>query len=198
MTKQVKALLFGVCIAFGILIMPDAIAATETVITQDTTSTVTTNGNQTTTVKSPPPSAISPQFGGSNSDLCTISSSGAVQTQILGISLGATYTEENCIRLKKAQKLYMFGMKVAAVSVMCQDPDVWSAMMDAGTPCPIDGLIGEEAKRAWAVKTESIPKPEEQHELSAQEKRDKALNIMGAVAAAFVFFQLLLYVWIHR
>ena len=188
MTKQVKALLFGVCMAFGILIMPDAIAATETVITQDTTSTVTTNGNQTTTVKSPPPSAISPQFGGSNSDLCTISSSGAVQTQILGISLGATYTEENCIRLKKAQKLYMFGMKVAAVSVMCQDPDVWSAMMDAGTPCPIDGLIGEEAKRAWAVKTESIPKPEEQHELSAQEKRDKALNIMGAVAAAFVFF----------
>ncbi len=75
MTKQVKALLFGVCIAFGILTIPDAIAATETVITQDTTSTVTTNGEQTTTVKSPPPSAISPQFGGSNSDLCTISSS---------------------------------------------------------------------------------------------------------------------------
>ena len=51
MTKQVKALLFGVCIAFGILTIPDAFAATETVITQDTTSTVTTTGNQTTTVK---------------------------------------------------------------------------------------------------------------------------------------------------
>jgi len=188
MTKQVRAIMLGVCIAFGILIIPDAIAATETTITQDTTSTVTTNGNQTTTVKSPPPSAIAPQFGGSNSDLCTISSSGSVQTQILGISLGATYTEDNCLRLKKAQKLYMFGMKVAAVSVMCQDPDVWAAMMDAGTPCPIDGLIGDEAKRAWAVKTDAIPMPEEQHELSAQEKRDKALNIMGTVAAAFLFF----------
>ena len=92
------------------------------------------------------------------------------------------------MRLKKAQKLYMFGMKVAAVSVMCQDPDVWSAMMSAGTPCPIDGLIGDEAKRAWAVHTESIPMPEEKHELSAQEKRDKALSIMGTVAAAFMFF----------
>jgi len=188
MTNQLKAVMFGVLIVLAFLIMPESKAATETVITQDTTSTVTTNGNQTTTVKSPPPSAIAPQFGGSNSDLCTISSSGSVQTQILGISVGATYTEENCLRLKKAQKLYMFGMKVAAVSVMCQDPDVWEAMMSAGTPCPIDGLIGDEAKRAWAVHTESIPMPEEQHELSAQEKRDKALSIMGTVAAAFMFF----------
>ncbi len=186
MTTQLKALMLGVVIALGILIIPDAIAADP--IVTDSTSVVTTSGTQTTTVKSPPPSAIAPQFGGSNSDLCTISSSGSVQTQILGISMGATYTEENCLRLKKAQKLYMFGMKVAAVSVMCQDPDVWSAMMSAGTPCPIDGLIGDEAKRAWAVHTEDIPKPEEQHEPTAQEKRDKALSIMGTVAAAFMFF----------
>lgn len=186
MTTQFKALMLGVVIAFSFLIIPDAIAADP--IVTDSTSVVTTNGTQTTKVESPPPSAIAPQFGGSNSDLCTISSSGSVQTQILGISVGATYTEENCLRLKKAQKLYMFGMKVAAVSVMCQDPDVWAAMMSAGTPCPIDGLIGDEAKRAWAVKTDAIPMPEEQHEATAQEKRDKALNIMGAVAAAFVFF----------
>jgi hypothetical protein len=111
MTNQLKAMMLVVIVVLAFLIMPESKAATETVITQDTTSTVTTNGNQTTTVKSPPPSAIAPQFGGSNSDLCTISSSGSVQTQILGISLGATYTEENCLRLKKAQKLYMFGMK---------------------------------------------------------------------------------------
>ena len=156
-------------------------------IVTDSTSVVTTTGNQTTTVKSPPPSAISPNFGGSNSDLCTISSSGSVQTQILGISLGATYTEDNCLRLKKAQKLYMFGMKVAAVSVMCQDPDVWQAMMDAGTPCPIDGLIGDQAKAAWEVRTDQIPMPEEEDEITAQEKRDKVLSIMGTVAAAFLF-----------
>jgi len=157
-------------------------------IVTDSTSVVTSNGNMVTTVKSPPPSAISPNFGGSNSDLCTISSSGSVQTQILGVSLGATYTEDNCLRLKKAQKLYMFGMKVAAVSVMCQDPDVWKAMMSAGTPCPIDGLIGQQAKDAWAVKTSEIPMPKDEHETTAQEKRDKALSIMGTVAAAFMFF----------
>ena len=158
-------------------------------IVTESTSTVTTNSNQKTEVISPPPSAISPQFGsGNNSDLCTISSSGSVQTQILGLSVGTTYTEENCLRLKKAQKLYVFGMKVAAVSVMCQDPDVWSAMMDAGTPCPIDGLIGDQAKNAWAVRTDKVPMPKEEDEITAQEKRDKALSIMGTVAAAFIFF----------
>lgn len=79
-------------------------------------------------------------------------------------------------------------MKVAAVSVLCQDPDVWQGMMDAGTPCPINGLIGEQAKREWEVRTESIPKPKEQHEISTQEKRDKALGIMGAIATALFLF----------
>ena len=158
-------------------------------IVTDSTSVVTSTGTNVTTVKSPPPSAIAPQFGsGNNSDLCTISSSGSVQTQILGLSIGTTYTEDNCLRLKKAQKLYMFGMKVAAVSVMCQDPDVWKAMMSAGTPCPIDGLIGQQAKDAWAVKTSEIPMPEGENEITTEQKRNKVLSIMGSVAAAFMFF----------
>ena len=170
------------------LVIPTVVRAADPIVT-DSTSVVTSTGTQTTTVKSPPPSAIAPQFGsGNNSDLCTISSSGSVQTQILGLSVGTTYTEDNCLRLKKAQKLYMFGMKVAAVSVMCQDPDVWAAMMSAGTPCPIDGLIGQQAKDAWAVKTSEIPMPPEENEITAQQKRDKALSIMGTVAAAFMFF----------
>ena len=171
-----------------VLLLSSSVFAADPIVT-DSTSVVTTNGNQTTKVESPPPSAIAPQFGsGNTSDLCTISSSGSVQTQILGLSVGTTYTEENCLRLKKAQKLYNFGMKVAAVSVMCQDPDVWEAMMSAGTPCPIDGLIGDQAKRAWAVKTDEIPMPKDIDEATLQEKRDKALSIMGTVAAAFIFF----------
>jgi hypothetical protein len=102
--------------------------------------------------------------------------------------MGATYTEQNCLRLKKAQKLYLFGMKVAAVSVMCQDPDVWSAMMNAGTPCPIDGLIGNQAKAAWAVRTEEIPMPEAKDEATVKEKRDKVLSIMAGIAGAFLVF----------
>ena len=170
-----------------ILLIGSIAHADDDVIKTDTNSTITSNGSMDTTINSPPPSAISPQISASNSDLCTVGVAGAVQTQILGISLGATYTEDNCLRLKKAQKLYMFGMKVAAVSVMCQDPDVWAAMMDAGTPCPIDGLIGDQAKAAWEVRTEQIPKPEEEDEITAQEKRDKVLSIMGSVAAAFLF-----------
>lgn len=176
-----------IVLAFWIVFVVPVMAADP--IVTDSTSVVTTTGEQTTTVKSPPPSAIAPQFGsGNTSDLCTISSSGSVQTQILGLSVGTTYTEENCLRLKKAQKLYNFGMKVAAVSVMCQDPDVWEAMMSAGTPCPIDGLIGQQAKDAWAVHTDTIPMPPEEDEITAQEKRDKALSIMGTVAAAFILF----------
>lgn len=116
----------------------------------DTDSNVYSSGSMETTIKQPPPSAISPQFSaGSNNDLCTIGVAGAVQTQILGISAGGTYTEENCKRLKNAKVLYDMGMKVAAVSTMCQDPKVFDAMMNAGTPCPYQGQIGEAAKLGW-------------------------------------------------
>jgi len=130
------------------------------IVTESTTnSTVTTNGSMETTVKSPPPSAISPQFsGGSNSDLCTVGVAGAVQTQILGISAGTTFTEENCIRLKNAKTMYDMGMKVAAVSIMCQDEKVFDAMMNAGTPCPYKGLIGEAARIGWESHVEETRK----------------------------------------
>lgn len=137
------------------LVIPSALAQPIETIS---TNTVTTNGSMTTTVKSPPPSAISPQIGANaTSDLCTVGVAGAVQTQILGISAGTTFTEENCIRLKNAKTLYDMGMKVAAVSVMCQDKNVFDAMMHAGTPCPYDGMIGPAAKAAW----QANPKPVE-------------------------------------
>jgi hypothetical protein len=116
----------------------------------DTDSVIRSEGTMDTTITQPPPSAVSPTFSaGSNTDLCTIGTAGAVQTQILGISAGTTFTEENCLRLKNAKTMYDMGMKVAAVSIMCQDEAVFDAMMDAGTPCPYDGKIGEEAKIGW-------------------------------------------------
>ena len=122
-----------------------------------TDSTIRSEGNMKTTIVQPPPSAISPQFSaGNNNDLCTIGVAGAVQTQILGISAGGTYTEENCKRLKNAKVLYDMGMKVAAVSVMCQSKEVFDAMMQAGTPCPYDGQIGEAAKLGWETHREKI------------------------------------------
>jgi len=123
----------------------------------NTNSTVNSNLKSETTVKSPPPSAMSPSINMSNSDLCTVGVSGAVQTQILGISAGATVRDMNCERLKNAKVLYDMGMKVAAVSVMCQDKRIFDSMMNAGTPCPYDGLVGKPAKEAWNNNAHLIP-----------------------------------------
>ena len=142
-----------------LLVSLSNIAHADPIVTESTSnSTVTSNGTNTTTVKSTPPSAISPSINATNSDLCTVGVSGAVQTQILGISTGQTHTDENCERLKNAKTLYDMGMKVAAVSMMCQDERVWDAMMKAGTPCPFDGKIGDDAKELWKTNTSDQPK----------------------------------------
>ena len=109
-------------------------------------------------VELPPPSAIAPSIGSSYSqDLCTTGISGAVQTQILGLSTGRSVRDINCERIKLGKTLYDMGMRVAAVSLMCQDYRVWSSMMSAGTPCPYDGKIGDEAKALWEANPDRIP-----------------------------------------
>lgn len=118
-------------------------------IVTDSTARSTTESTSTTTVKSPPPTAVAPAITVINSDVCAVAASGAVQTQILGISMGGTMTDYNCERIKLARGVYDMGMKVAAVAIMCQDERVFSAMMNAGTPCPVDGKIGEQAKAIW-------------------------------------------------
>tara|TARA_R100001443_G_scaffold69898_4_gene78399 strand:+ start:667 stop:1272 length:606 start_codon:yes stop_codon:yes gene_type:complete len=123
----------------------------------NTTSTVNSNSTSETTVKSPPPSAMAPNINTSNSDLCTVGVSGAVQTQILGISAGKTVRDMNCEMLKNAKTLYDMGMRVAAVSTMCQDLRIWKAMAASNTYCPINGKIGEEAKKAWEDNPHLVP-----------------------------------------
>jgi hypothetical protein len=110
----------------------------------------------------PPPTAVAPaMMSGGNNDLCTTGTSGAVQTQILGVSSGGTVRDMNCERLKLSKTLYDMGMKVAAISTMCQDRRVFDAMMAAGTPCPYDGVIGAQAKAQWEANPNKIPKVEE-------------------------------------
>jgi hypothetical protein len=152
-TKIIAALLLS-CSATLVYSQMDPI------ITQSTnTSTSTSVSTSEATVKSPPPSAISPSITVINSDVCVTAVSGAAQTQILGISFGGTVRDMNCERLKLSRSLYDMGMKVAAVSAMCQDRRVWDAMNAAGTPCPIDGKIGAEAKTAWDEHQDRIPRP---------------------------------------
>jgi hypothetical protein len=155
-------------------------------------SNVTSSSDATTTVKSPPPSAISPSINSANSDLCTVGVAGAVQTQILGISAGSTVRDMNCEKLKNAKVLYDMGMKVAAVSVMCQDKRVFDAMMDAGTPCPYDGLIGDAAKAAWIANKDKEPAEGDSRNPLANLDADDKSTVYGLGAVGALFFLLLL------
>lgn len=110
-----------------------------------------------TTVKSPPPSAISPSITTINNKMCSSGVAAAVQTQIFGISMGTTITDKNCEMIIKAESLFNMQMKTAAVSVMCQDSAIWWAMWDAGTFCPVEGKVGVEAKNYWLDNTTMIP-----------------------------------------
>lgn len=147
-------------VVFSLILHTQIFAQSDPIITQSTSDSKTTSiSESTTTVKSPPPSAISPAVTVINSDVCVTAFSGAAQTQILGISMGGTERDYNCERLKLSRSLYDMGMKVAAVAVMCQDRRVFDSMMAAGTPCPIDGKIGTDAKLAWEENPKRIPKP---------------------------------------
>lgn len=129
--------------------------------TGDMTNRNINDSNITQKVIQPPPTAIAPaMMSGGNTDLCTTGTSGAVQTQILGVSSGGTVRDMNCERLKLASRLYDMGMKVAAVAALCQDRRVFDAMWSAGTPCPYDGKIGAEAKELWEQNPNKIPKLE--------------------------------------
>ena len=186
-----KNILFGAILLFSSLpVMAQEVTTPDPVpiVTESTTnSTVTTNSTSETTLKSPPPSAISPTINTSNSDLCTFGVAGAIQTQILGLSTGTQVRDMNCEMLKNAKTLYDMGMKVAAVSTMCQDKRVFDAMMMAGTPCPYDGLIGKDAKTAWEVNAEKQPSAETNKEMSDANK-----TLLGAGGIAGLLLLLLL------
>jgi len=162
------------------------------IVTENTTtSTVTTTSDATNTIITAPPSAIAPNINTANSDICTIGVSGAVQTQILGISAGSTVRDMNCEKLKNAKTLYDMGMKVAAVSVMCQDPRIFTAMMDAGTPCPIDGLIGEQAKNEWNSPENSARRPDAQTNRGINVDPDTRTTLIGGAIVVGILALLL-------
>ena len=108
-------------------------------------------------IKTAPPSAIAPSIMSYSQDLCTTGASSAVQTQFFGVSTGRSVRDENCERLKNSKALYDMGMKVAAVALLCENPGVWRSMMQAGTPCPYKGKIGEEARIAWEQNPDDRP-----------------------------------------
>ena len=94
-------------------------------------------------------SSSAPSMSAMSQDLCVVGVSAVVSTFGLGVSGGTYRTDENCERIKLSKVLNDLGMKVAAVSILCQDPRVFYAMEQSGTPCPFEGKIGKEAQEQW-------------------------------------------------
>ena len=113
-------------------------------------STSTTNNTTNSDIKSSPPTAGAPSYNTMTQDVCAVGVSAGIQTFGIGLSGGKHVIDENCERLKLARILNDFGMKVAAVAILCQDERVFESMIQAGTPCPIDGRIGKEAQALWS------------------------------------------------
>jgi len=139
------------------------------------TNTVSSTVTGTTTVDRTPSTANAPNVIINNQDVCTSGVSGAAQSAWFGLSMGKAIKDENCERLKLARSIYGMGMKVAAVSLLCQDARVFKAMEQAGTPCPIKGKIGEAAKEEWDKDPTKRPDYQEWKEL--KENKEKVEEI---------------------
>lgn len=114
-----------------------------------TNSTTNTTTNSTEQSKIPVGTASAPSMSSYSQDLCTVGVGFGVQTLGLGVSGGSYFTDQNCERMKLSKLLYDYQMRVAAVAILCQDDRVFSAMENAGTPCPFEGKIGKDAKQQW-------------------------------------------------
>tara|TARA_R100000935_G_scaffold49158_1_gene74248 strand:- start:58 stop:699 length:642 start_codon:yes stop_codon:yes gene_type:complete len=135
------------------------------------TSTTTSTNSSTSNIRSAPPTANAPSFSAQSQDVCATGASAGVQTFGLGISGGKTFRDMNCERIKLAKVLYDFGMKVGSVALLCQDERVFEAMINAGTPCPIDGQIGKNAMAIW--QKYDFERPDYKTYVKRMKKRDK-------------------------
>jgi len=135
------------------------------------TSSTTSTNSSTSNIKSAPPTANAPSFSAQSQDVCATGMSAGVQTFGLGFSGGKTFRDMNCERIKLAKVLYDFGMKVGSVALLCQDERVFEAMINAGTPCPVDGKIGKEALVIW--QKYDFERPDYKTYVKRMKKRDK-------------------------
>ena len=146
-------------------------------------SNSTTNSTTNSNIRSAPPSSSAPSYNSMTQDVCAVGGSLGVQTFGLGISGGKHFIDKNCERLKLARILNDFGMKVAAVAILCQDERVFESMIQAGTPCPIDGKIGKEAEKLWSKYDNERPDYDIYvKRMKAREKKEKKIARDAALA----------------
>ena len=139
-------------------------------------STSTTTNTTNSDIRSAPPSAAAPSYNSMTQDVCAVGISAGIQTFGVGISGGKHVIDKNCERLKLARILNDFGMKVAAVAILCQDERVFESMIQAGTPCPIDGKIGKRARALW--KLYEFERPDYKAYVNRMKKREEVKPVV--------------------
>ena len=107
------------------------------------TATTTSTNTSTSNIKSAPYTSAAPSLGTMNN--CALALSAGVQNFSIGLSAGRHFIDEVCQTINLSKALHGMGMKVAAISLLCQIPEVFKAMSAAysNTPCPIHGQIGK-------------------------------------------------------
>jgi len=115
-------------------------------------STTNNETNNSTNQKTAVNSASAPSMSVYGQDSCVVPLTAGVTLIGFSGSFGSYHLDLDCQRRKSVNMLYRLGMKVASISLACQDENIWKAMMNAGTPCPVDGLIGDKAKARWLEK----------------------------------------------
>ena len=143
-------------------------------------SNTTATTNSTSNIRSAPPSAGAPSYNSMTQDVCAVGASAGLQTFGVGISGGKHFIDKNCERLKLARILNDFGMKVAAVAILCQDERVFESMIQAGTPCPIDGKIGKAAQALW--NKYDFERPDYKAYVKRMKKREKVAPTPNAIS----------------
>jgi hypothetical protein len=146
----------------------------------NTTTSTTTNNSTTNGSDVPVNSANAPSFSAMSQDVCSTGISGSVSTLGLGISGGKHVRDLNCERIKLSKVLFDYGMKVAAVSILCQDERVFEAMQMAGTPCPFEGKIGKEALEQWDKY--NVERPDYDSYISKLENRSRIDEELAEIA----------------
>ena len=143
--------------------------------TDNSTTTSTTHGSDV-----PVNSANAPSYSSMSQDVCSMGVSGSVSTLGFGASVGKHIRDLNCERIKLSKVLYDYGMKVAAVSILCQDERVFEAMLMAGTPCPFEGKIGKEAIEQW--NKYDVERPDYDSYVSKLESRSRIDDELAEIA----------------
>lgn len=109
------------------------------------------------------PSVSGPPLTSSN-DTCMGSTSGSVNAPGIGLSIGTTWTDNNCKMLKNSRELWNMGMKAAAMALMCNDKDNREALELTGFECPQttakkNGKVAEAPATATVASNEQYTDP---------------------------------------